>query len=51
MKMEGFMAEFILSAFADEAAEGLDEQLGALAQDNCRRIGRREVDGVNWSRR
>ena len=43
------MAEFILSAFADEAAEGLDEQLEALAQENIRMIELRGVDGVNCS--
>lgn len=43
------MAEFILSAFADEAAEGLDEQLEALAQENIRMIELRCVDGVNCS--
>lgn len=48
-EMEGFMAEFILSAFADEAAEGLDEQLEALAQENIRMIELRCVDGVNCS--
>lgn len=43
------MAEFILSAFADEAAEGLDEQLEALAQENIRMIELRGVDGANCS--
>lgn len=47
--MEGFMAEFILSAFADEAAAGLDEQLEALEQENIRMIELRGVDGVNCS--
>lgn len=43
------MAEFILSAFADEAAAGLDEQLEALAQENIGMIELRGVDGVNCS--
>lgn len=43
------MAEFILSAFADEAAAGLDEQLEALEQENIRMIELRGVDGVNCS--
>lgn len=43
------MAEFILSAFADEAAAGLDEQLEALEQENISMIELRGVDGVNCS--
>lgn len=43
------MAEFILSAFADEAAAGLDEQLEALEQENISMIELRGVDGVSCS--
>jgi sugar phosphate isomerase/epimerase len=39
------MAEFILSAFADEAAESLDEQIAALKDNGIRFIEPRCIDG------
>ena len=39
------MANFILSAFADEAAKALDEQLDALAEEDIHLIELRGVDG------
>lgn len=41
------MADFILSAFADEASSKLDEQIEALEKENIRMIELRGVDGVN----
>lgn len=41
------MADFILSAFADEASSKLDEQIEALERENIRMIELRGVDGVN----
>lgn len=41
------MADFILSAFADEAAGSLDEQIAVLEQENIRMIELRGVDGKN----
>lgn len=43
------MAKYILSAFADEAASGLDEQIEALKKENIKLIELRGVDGVNCS--
>lgn len=41
------MADFVLSAFADEAAGNLDEQIKALKEENISLIELRGVDGVN----
>ncbi len=41
------MAKFIMSAFADEAASDLDEQIEALKKENISLIELRGVDGVN----
>jgi sugar phosphate isomerase/epimerase len=43
------MATFILSAFADEAAPGLDEQIEALKSEDITMIELRGVNGVNCS--
>ena len=39
------MAEFILSAFADEAGAQLTDQLQALKEENISKIELRNVDG------
>ncbi len=39
------MANFVLSAFADEAASGLEEQIGALECEGITRIEMRDVNG------
>lgn len=39
------MAEFVLSAFADEAAAGLEEQISALTGEGITRIELRNIDG------
>lgn len=41
------MANFILSAFADEAANSLEEQIEALKAENVQMIELRGVNGVN----
>ena len=41
------MAHFILSAFADEAADGLDAQIGALQAEDIGMIELRGVNGKN----
>ncbi len=40
------MAEFILSAFADEASQNLDEQIKVLNEENINKIELRGVDGT-----
>ena len=44
------MAKFILSAFADEASQQLDEQLRVLADEGITHIELRNVDGKNCSK-
>lgn len=44
------MAKFILSAFADEASQQLDEQLRVLAEEGIEHIELRNVNGKNCSR-
>lgn len=41
------MAEFILSAFADEASGSLDEQIKILEEEKIPLIEMRGVDGKN----
>ena len=41
------MADFVLSAFADEAAGSLEEQIKALEEENISLIELRGVDGKN----
>ncbi len=43
------MAEFILSAFADEGGKTIDEQIAALKKNNLTHIEPRGIDGVNFS--
>lgn len=43
------MAEFILSAFADEGGKTIDEQIKALKENNLTHIEPRGIDGVNFS--
>ena len=41
------MSKFLLSAFADEAGESLQEQIAALKRNNITHMEIRAVDGVN----
>lgn len=43
------MAEFILSAFADEGGKTIDEQIKALKDNNLTHIEPRGINGVNFS--
>lgn len=43
------MAEFVLSAFADEGGKTIDEQIKALKDNNLTHIEPRGIDGVNFS--
>lgn len=43
------MAEFILSAFADEGGKTIDEQIKALKDNGLTHIEPRGIDGVNFS--
>ncbi len=43
------MAEFILSAFADEGGKTIEEQIKALKENNLTAIEPRGIDGVNIS--
>ena len=43
------MADFILSAFADEGGKTIEEQIKALKDNNLTHIEPRGIDGVNFS--
>lgn len=43
------MAEFILSAFADEGGKTIDDQIAALKANNLTHIEPRGINGVNFS--
>ena len=43
------MAEFVLSAFADEGGKTIEEQIKALKTNNLTHIEPRGINGVNFS--